>query len=93
MSSNPALIGIVVDYFTKAAEFVFLLDSKAATVGRAFHDSWLLRYDLPTWLTSDNGTEFGGLLRHQLEILGVTHIHTLRTISNLMVLLNALCDR
>ena len=49
---------------------------QAATVGRAFQDSWLMRYGLPTWLTSDTGTEFGGLFRHQLERLGVTHIHT-----------------
>jgi transposase InsO family protein len=75
-TTGSAYIGIVVDYFTKAAEFLLLYDKQAATVARAFHDNWLMRYGYPTWLTSDNGTEFGGLFRHQLERLGITHITT-----------------
>ena len=67
---------IVVDYFTKAAEFLFLADKTALAVARVLHDSWLMRYGCPTWLTSDNGTEFQGAFRHQLERFGIEHIHT-----------------
>jgi transposase InsO family protein len=35
-----------------------------------------MRYGYPTWLTKDNGTEFGVLLRHQLDRLGINHITT-----------------
>ena len=35
-----------------------------------------MRYGLPEWLTSDNGSEFGGAFRHQLERFGVEHVPT-----------------
>jgi transposase InsO family protein len=75
-ASGSAYVAIIVDYFTKAAEFAFLPDKQAATVARAFHDSWLMRYGLPEWLTSDNGSEFAGAFRHQLERFGVEHVPT-----------------
>jgi transposase InsO family protein len=75
-TAGSAYIGIVVDYFTKAAEILLLYDKQAATVARAFHDNWLMMHGYPTWLTSENGTEFGGLFRHQLERLGINHITT-----------------
>lgn len=39
-TSGTAYIGLVVDYFTKAAELLLLHDKQAQTVARAFHDSW-----------------------------------------------------
>jgi hypothetical protein len=42
-TTGSAYIGIVVDHFTKAAEFLLLYDKQAATVARAFHDNWLMR--------------------------------------------------
>ena len=69
-------VAIMIDYFTKAAEFAFLHDKQAATVARAFHNSWLMRYGLPEWLTSDNGSEFSGAFRHQLERFGIEHVPT-----------------
>ena len=30
-----------------------------------------MRYGLPAWLTSDNGTEFAGVFRHQIERFGI----------------------
>ena len=75
-TQGKAWIAIVVDYFTKAAEFVAIPDKRAATVARAFHDRWLARYGCLEWVTSDNGTEFAGAFAHQLLRFGIEHVHT-----------------
>lgn len=67
---------LIVDYFTKAAEFCCIPDKSAASVARAFHDHWILRYGIPQLLTSDNGLEFAGAFRHLLERFGIETIHT-----------------
>jgi hypothetical protein len=41
---GSAFICLVVDYFTKAAEFLFLPDKTALSVAKVFHDGWLMRY-------------------------------------------------
>ena len=71
-----AYICLMVDYFTKAAEFAFIADKAAATVARAVPDHWFMRYGIPDWITSDNGAEFAGAFRHLLERFGIDHIHT-----------------
>ena len=73
---GQAYVLLIVDYFTKAAEFVYIPDKKAETVARAFHDRWLMRFGVPEWVTSDNGQEFGGAFRHQLERLGIALVHS-----------------
>ena len=73
---GQGFVCIVVDFFTKAAEFLFLPDKIALALARVFHDSWLMRYSCPSWLTSDNGTEFQGAFRHQLERFEIEHVHT-----------------
>ena len=73
---GQAYVLLIVDYFTKAAEFVYIPDKKADTVARAFHDRWLMRFGVPEWVTSDNGQEFGGAFRHQLERLGIALVHS-----------------
>jgi hypothetical protein len=73
---GSAFICLVVDYFTKAAEFLFLPDETALSVAKVLHDGWPMRYGLPEWLTSDNGTEFQGAFRHQLERLSIEHVLT-----------------
>jgi hypothetical protein len=35
-----------------------------------------MRYGYPAWLTSDNGPEFSGAFRHQLERFGIEHVTT-----------------
>ena len=35
-----------------------------------------MRYGLSAWLTSDNGTEFAGVFRHQLERFGIAQVCT-----------------
>ena len=74
--TGTAYVLLIVDYFTKAAEFVAIPNKQAATVARAFHDRWLMRYGVPEWATTDNGQEFGGAFRHQLERLGVRLVHS-----------------
>lgn len=64
--SGTAYVVLIVDYFTKAAEFVAVPNKEAKTVARAFHDRWLMRYGVPEWVTSDNGREFAGEFAHQL---------------------------
>ena len=66
----------MVDYFTKAAEFAPIPDKSADTVARADHDYWFMRYGMPEWMTTDNGTEFAGAFWHQLERFGIDHVQT-----------------
>eukprot|EP00892_Ulva_mutabilis_P000150 jgi/Ulvmu1/10135/UM006_0089.1 len=74
--TGQAYICLMVDYFTKAAEFAPIPDKSADTVARAVHNSWFMRYGVPEWVTTDNGTEFAGSFRHQLERFGITHVQT-----------------
>ena len=66
----------MMDYFTNAAEFAPIPDKSADTVARAVHDYWIMRYVLPEWVNTDNGTEFAGAFRHQLERFGIDHVQT-----------------
>jgi hypothetical protein len=66
----------MVDYFTKAAEFVVVETKEPACIARAFYDNWICRYGCPTFVTSDNGTEFHTEFTHMLNRMGVFHIHT-----------------
>jgi Integrase zinc binding domain/Integrase core domain len=75
-ATQPAYVVVMVDYFTKAAEFAVIPDKSAASVAKAFHNLWILCYGAPALLTNDNGLEFAGAFRHLLERLGIDHIHT-----------------
>ena len=66
----------MVDYFTKAADFAPIPDKSADTVARAVHDHWFMHYGMPEWVTTDDGTEFAGAFRHQLERFGIDHVQT-----------------
>jgi hypothetical protein len=66
----------MIDYFTKAAEFAVVYTKDPAAVARAFYYSWVCRYFVPAYVTSDNGTEFNEEFVHLLKCLGITHIHT-----------------
>ena len=67
---------IIVDYFTKAAEFVAVPSKSADGIAHALFDNWFSRYGLPEHVTSVNGTEFQGEFSAMLERLGINHIHT-----------------
>ena len=71
-----AWVVVMIDYFTKAAEFAVIYDKTAASVARAFYFSWICRYFVPSHVTSDNGTEFEVQFGHLLARLGIKHVHT-----------------
>jgi hypothetical protein len=64
-----AHVVIMVDYFTKAAEFAIIYDKPAAAVAKAFYHSWICRYFVPAYVTSDNGQEFESAFVHLLSCL------------------------
>jgi RNase H-like domain found in reverse transcriptase/Integrase zinc binding domain/PHD-finger/Integrase core domain len=71
-----AHVVLMIDYFTKAAEFAVVYDKLAVSVARAFYYSWICRYFVPSHVTSDNGSEFGTEFEHLLARLGIKHVHT-----------------
>jgi hypothetical protein len=71
-----AHVVLMVDYFTKAAEFAVVYDKTPAAVAKAFYYTWICRYFVPSHVTSDNGTEFETEFEHLLARLGIQHIHT-----------------
>jgi cleavage and polyadenylation specificity factor subunit 1 len=71
-----AHVVLMIDYFTKAAEFAVVYDKLAASVARTFYYSWICRYFVPSHVTSDNGSEFGTEFEHLLARLGIKHVHT-----------------
>ena len=74
---NKAWIVLIVDYFTKVAEFGIITRKFPAHVARTFWDQWMCRgYPVPSHVTSDNGTEFAAEFHYMLERLGTEHVHT-----------------
>ena len=67
---------LIIDYFTKAAEFVAVPSKSADVIAHALYDHWLCRYGAPSYVTSDNGTEFQGDFTAMLKRLGIVHITT-----------------
>ena len=76
MEPRKAWIIIMVDYFTKVAEFAVVLDHSAETAASAFYDHWLSRYPRPLKVTTDNGTENLGAMDLLLKQLGIKHVTT-----------------
>jgi hypothetical protein len=66
----------MIDYFTKAAEFYIVYSKHAVTVAEAVYYGWFCRYGCCEFVTSDNGAEFEAEFKHQLQRLGIQHIHT-----------------
>ncbi len=67
---------VIVDYFTKMAEFCIIGNKEPITTARAFYDSWVCRYSLPAVITTDNGAEWSAAFDHMIQRLGMHHIHT-----------------
>jgi hypothetical protein len=63
---NPdrVFVLVMIDYFTKVAEWVPVENKKPMTVARAFYDQWICRYGAPAVITSDNGNEFKAEFAH-----------------------------
>ena len=71
---SKAWVAVMVDYFTKIAEFVVVYDKSAPTAARAIYDHWLTRYPKPAKWTTDHGTEFGDVVTHMLKKFGILHV-------------------
>ena len=67
---------MIVDYFTKVAEFVPIASKEPFVIARVFWDHWICRYGVPLAVTTDNANEFEVDFAHMLSRLGVHHIKT-----------------
>lgn len=73
---RKAWIVIMVDAFTKVAEFGVVYSKDPHVIARCFYDSWITRYGVPDFVTTDNGTEFELDFHHMLARMGTEHVHT-----------------
>lgn len=71
-----ASVIIMVDEFSKVAEFALTFSKDPHAVAKVVWDCWLCRYPLPAYVTTDNGTEFSNDFTHMLARLGINHITT-----------------
>jgi hypothetical protein len=71
-----AWVVIMIDYFSKCAEFGIVYEKSAWNVARCVWDNWMCRYPTPDYCTTDNGTEFGYEFSHMLARLSVQHVTT-----------------
>ncbi|CAF1387294.1 unnamed protein product, partial [Didymodactylos carnosus] len=65
---------VVVDYFTKWAEFFPLGIIKSRNIGQLLHDEVICRRGIPVKVVSDNGAQFvADVFRETLTIMGIRH--------------------
>eukprot|EP00873_Tetraselmis_striata_P020954 jgi/Tetstr1/441218/TSEL_029474.t1 len=62
---------VIVEHFNKWIELVPVRDLEASTTAKAFHERVLARYGAPVEVVTDNGTEYQGAFREQLERHGI----------------------
>ena len=75
--ARKAWILVMVDYFTKVAEFPILHHHSASTVASAAYEHWISRYPRPIKWTTDCGTEDRvGAFAALCKSLGILHITT-----------------
>ena len=73
--SDKAWIAVIVDYFTKVAEFVVVRDKTADTAAEVAFNHWLARYPTPVKWTTDQGTEFGATFSNLLGRYNIQHVN------------------
>ncbi len=71
-----AWVVLMIDYFTKVAEFAVVYSKEPAQIANVFYSNWVCRYGVPAHVTTDNGLEFATDFSHMLARLGVNHITT-----------------
>ncbi len=76
LPETKAWVVMIVDYFTKVAEFVPVYSKEPVQIAQAFYAFWVCRYGAPKQVTTDNGTEFAQEFGHMLARLGCEHITT-----------------
>lgn len=66
-----------VDRFTRWPEAIPIADGSADTVARAFIQTWVSRFGVPSTITTDRGGQFGSnLWKAFTQLLGTKHIRT-----------------
>ncbi|CAH8562769.1 unnamed protein product [Dicrocoelium dendriticum] len=66
-----------VDRFTRWPQAVPLRDTSTESVSRAFVESWISLFGVPSTITTDRGTQFSSTLFRDLSrLLGCTHLRT-----------------
>ena len=71
-----AWVVLMIDYFTKVAEFAVVYSKEPAQIANVFYSNWVCRYGVPANVTTDNGLEFATDFSHMLARLGINHITT-----------------
>jgi hypothetical protein len=79
-ATAKAYIVIMVDYFTKIAEFAVIYGKKSSAIARAVWNAWLCRYGVPDYITCDNARDFEGdfarmLHRQGIKTIKITALH------------------
>eukprot|EP00873_Tetraselmis_striata_P014439 jgi/Tetstr1/434703/TSEL_002530.t1 len=70
-SEGHKYVIVIVESFSKWIELVPVRDLEASTTAKAFHERVLARYGAPVEVVTDNGTEYQGAFREQLERHGI----------------------
>eukprot|EP00873_Tetraselmis_striata_P002647 jgi/Tetstr1/422911/TSEL_013692.t1 len=70
-SEGHKYVIVIVEHFSKWIELVPVRDLEATTTAKAFHERVLARYGAPVEVVTDNGTEYQGAFREQLERHGI----------------------
>eukprot|EP00873_Tetraselmis_striata_P038743 jgi/Tetstr1/459007/TSEL_004475.t1 len=70
-SEGHKYVIVIVEHFRKWIELVHVRDLEASTTAKAFHERVLARYGAPVEVVTDNGTEYQGAFREQLERHGI----------------------
>eukprot|EP00873_Tetraselmis_striata_P020405 jgi/Tetstr1/440669/TSEL_028978.t1 len=70
-SEGHKYVIVIVEHFSKWIELVHVRDLEASTTAKAFHERVLAHYGAPVEVVTDNGTEYQGAFRKQLERHGI----------------------
>eukprot|EP00873_Tetraselmis_striata_P042873 jgi/Tetstr1/463137/TSEL_008071.t1 len=70
-SEGHMYVIVIVEHFSKWIELVHVRDLEASTTAKAFHERVLARYGAPVEVVTDNGIEYQGAFRKQLERHGI----------------------
>ncbi len=74
--ARKAWILVMVDYFTKIAEFTVVEDHTSGASATTSYSHWISRYPRPRKWTTDRGTKNQGHFHAPMERLHIQHVTT-----------------